>query len=40
MKIGSNVKKLGVTKRTAKKVISDKMIIYHVGKSIATEFRG
>ena len=40
IKIGANVNKLSVTKSTAKKVISDKMIICHVGKSVATEFRG
>ena len=40
IKIGGNVKKLSVTKSTVKKEIIDKMIIYHVGKSVATEFRG
>ena len=32
--------KLSVTKSTAKKVISDDMILYHIGKSVATKFRG
>ena len=39
IKIGGNVKKLSVTKSTVKKEIIDKMIIYHVGKSVATELR-
>ena len=39
IKIVSHVK-LSVTKSTGKKVISDDMIIYHIGKSVATEFRG
>ena len=39
IKIVSHVN-LSITKSTAKKVISDDMIIYHVGKSVATESRG